>query len=160
MNQGLVASAQKQPEQNKEVASQEAYDMAAGQIIKWLASDEGYQAAVTSMQADPAQGMANLIGRLLTMTNQSAYMAGKQLSANVLFQAGMEAAQAVSAIAVKEGILPKENEQQVGEDAFFDGLALFAQESEAEALTERSRQQFSQLIDGVEKMMANKGAKA
>lgn len=158
---GAQAQAEQQPKQQaKQGGSQAHYDMAAGQILKWLASDEGYNATTQALRNDPSQGMSNILGRLLTMVNQSAYMAGKQLSANVLFQAGMEATQAIAAIAMKEGVISKDQEKQVGEDAFFDGLAKFAQESKAEALSEESRQQFGQLIEGVERMMASKGATA
>lgn len=158
---GLLNSAAKEqaPEQGqKKGGSQAQYDMAAGQMIKWLASDEGYNATVQSLRSDPTQGMASLLGRLLTMVNQAAYMAGKSLSPNVLFQAGMEATKAVATIGMKEGILDKSNEAQIAEDAFFDGLAMFAQESQSEALSDESRQQFVQLIDAVEKMASKKGA--
>lgn len=148
---------QQQTAQPGEQGGQQDYDMAAGQIIQWLASDEGYNASVQAMSQDPAQGIAMLIGRLLQMTNQSAYMAGKKLDANVLFQAGMEAARAIATIGLKEGILDKQTEARITEDAFFEGLALFAEESQSEALTNESKQQFLDLIDGLEKMMSNKG---
>ncbi len=157
--EGLVQGAQAQQapqEQPKQGGGQEDYDMAAGQMLKWLASDEGYNAAVQSISNDPQQGMAMIIGRLLQMINQSAYMAGKQLSANVLFQAGMEATKAIASIGLKEGLLDKQSEAAMAEDAFFDGLAMFAQESQEEALTQESKQQFVKLIDGVEKMMNGK----
>lgn len=157
--QGLMNKApEEQQPQAQGGSGQEDYDMAVGQMLKWVASDEGYGATVQALQSDPQEGMAMLIGRLLQMSNQSAYMAGKQLSPNVIFQAGMEMAKAIASVGLKEGLLDKANEAQMAESAFLDGLAKFAQESQAEALTDQSKQQFMQLIDGVEKMMNQRGA--
>lgn len=149
--QAAPEQAQQQGAKNN-ASGQEAYDMAAGQMLKWVSSDEGYAATVQALSGDPLQGMSSLIGRLLQMTNQSAYFAGKSLSPNVLFQAGMEITKALTSIGLKEGLLNEQNEAEIGEEAFFNGLAMFAQESQEEALTKESKQQFIKLIDAVEQM--------
>ena len=161
---GLLQQAppqQAQPEQVKaqqqgqSEGSQEQYDIAAGQLIQWVSSDEGYQAVTESLQAgEPQQAMAKLIGRLLVMMNQSAYLSGKKIPPRVMFQAGMEVARAISAVAQKLGVLDAQSEKEITEDAFFDGVALFGTESASEALTDEDRNRYTQLIDEVEQMAA------
>lgn len=154
--QGLLQQPQQapqQPQQDTGEGTQEQYDVAAGQLIQWVASDEGYQVAEQALQSgDVQKSIAMLIGRLLTMMNQSAYLSGKKIPPKVLFQAGMEVARALSAIGQKIGVLDKQNEAQITEDAFFDGIVLFANESAEEALTPDDRARYTQLIDQVEQM--------
>lgn len=157
--QGMMQPTQQQ-QPTQQANSQEAFDLAAGQMIKWLASDEGYQTAMTAMKSDPEKGMAMIIGRLLTMVVQGATFSGKTLSPKVVFQAGIEASRALSALAIKAGILTKENEKQIGEEAFFSGLAMFGQEVSNEAMTDDMRAEYVKLIDVVEQMAQGKGAQA
>ena len=156
---GLLQQASQQPQQQAQPeqseGTQEQYDIAAGQMIQWVSSDEGYSAVTQALQAgEPQQAMARLIGRLLVMMNQSAYLSGKKIPPRVLFQAGMEVAKAISAIAQKLGVLDKSTEKEITEDAFFDGVALFGTESASEALTDVDRSRYTQLIDEVEQMAA------
>lgn len=160
---GLLQQASQQPQQQaqpeQQDGTQEQYDIASGQMIQWVSSDEGYSAVTQALQAgEPQQAMARLIGRLLVMMNQSAYLSGKKIPPRVLFQAGMEVAKAISAIAQKLGVLDKSTEKEITEDAFFDGVALFGTESAKEALTDNDRSRYTQLIDEVEQMANQAGS--
>lgn len=161
--QGLLQNKQQQPapQQPQEASaepsqgSREQYDIAAGQLIQWIASDEGYQAVEQALKTgQPQQAIARIIGRLLTMMSQSAYLAGKKIPPKVLFVAGMDAARAMSVIAQKLGVIDVTNEKEIVENAFFEGVALFGEEASSEALTESDRASYAQLIDQVEQMAA------
>jgi len=135
-------------------SSQEAYDVATGQMLTFVYDKKGIETltSFTKATGDPAQGMARLLGRLLTMTVQSAMMAGKRIAPEVIMQGGIEVIRAISEVAQSEGLLDPGQEKQVAEAAFFDGIALFANEAQEEALTEGERQRYVELLDMVEQM--------
>jgi hypothetical protein len=142
-----------QPQTKTVEGTQEQYDVVAGQALTYLYSKPGMQALQTNLSTqDPAAGMANMLGRLMVMSAQSATLAGKKIPPKVLFQAGMEVARAMSELGQKQGVLTKENEKQMTEDAFYNGVTLFAQEAGEEALTPSDREQYAQLLDLLEQM--------
>lgn len=134
--------------------SQEAYDVAAGQMLNFVYDPSGTEALTSLVQSagDPAQGMARLFGRLLTMTAQSATMAGKRVSPAIVFQAGIEVIRAMSEVAQKQGLIDPANEKEIAETAFYDGIALFATEAKEEALTAQEREQYVVLLEKAEEM--------
>lgn len=139
----------------KQGDGQKLYDVAAGQMLNFVYDDQGVQALTELMQAipdDPQAAMAKLLGRLLTMTAQSAALAGKRVPPDVLFQAGIETVRAMSEVAQSKGLLDPKQEQAVTEGAFFDGVANFANEAKEEALTRQERQAYVQLLDQLEAM--------
>lgn len=141
--------------------AREMYQICAGQMLKWLYSDEGFEAATTMLQSgDPREGMARLIAQLLDMANDSAVMIGKKIPPEILFKSGMEVARALSEIAQKVGVLDEATEKDATEAAFYEAIALFAQSASQEALTEQDRQRFLELIDLLEQMEAQAGGGA
>lgn len=158
-------SAQEQPAEQPETApegqsqqavadSQEAYDLAAGQMLNFIYDEQGTQALTKMIQStgDPSQGMARLFGRLLMMTVQSAVMAGKRVPPQLVFQAGIEAVRALSEVAQSKGLIDPTSEKEITESAFYDGIALFATEAKDEALTEDERAQYVALLEAAEQM--------
>lgn len=148
--------AQTEPQASPDQASdtQEAYDVATGQMLGFVYDQAGIEALTNLVQStgDPQAGMARLFGRLLTMTTQSATMAGKRVAPKLIFQGGIEVIRAMSEVAQKQGLLPKEQEKAVAEAAFYDGIALFAQEAKDEALTPQEREQYVALLQQAEEM--------
>lgn len=142
------------PGQQKRLESQEAYDLAAGQMLNFVYDEQGINALTQMVQAvgDPAAGMARLLGRLLMNTVQSAAMSGKRVAPPLVFQAGIEVIRAMSEVAQSRGIIQPENEKAVAEQAFYDGIALFGQEAQEEALTEDERQEYIKLLEVAEQM--------
>lgn len=140
--------------QEKQLNNQEAYDLATGQMLSFVYDDEGAEILQSSMQSlgDPQQAMARLLGRLLVMTVQSAMMSGKRIAPDLIFQGAIEVIRAISEVAQAQGLLDKSEEKQVAEAAFYDGLALFANEAQEEALTEEERQRYVQLLDMAEQI--------
>ncbi|WP_020409799.1 hypothetical protein [Hahella ganghwensis] len=155
-------STQPQPQQNPQQAqtpqddtngTQEQFDIVAGQMLNYLYSDEGIEGLQSVIKAgDPSKGMAMFIGRLLTMSSQTAVLSGKMIPPNVLFQAGMQLAKGMSEVAQKMGVLTPENEAQATENAFYDGMVQFASEASEEALSQNQRQAYSQLLSKLEQM--------
>jgi hypothetical protein len=161
--QGLLGGAAPQEQVPQEQApqgkpsgkgSQGQYDMAAGQMIQWIVSPEGEKAVLHALGADLQQGMATILGRLLTMVNQGAIMSGKKLAPDVLFQAAAETAKALAAMAIKNQLAPQGDIGPLTKDAFYDGLAIFAQEAQGEALTPEDRQVYVAMMQKVEDMEA------
>ena len=151
--------AQEQPPQGEPetVASQETYDVATGQMLQFIYDKEKGLAALeryTQASGNVGEAMGRLLGRLLVMTVQSAVMSGKRIAPDLVFQGGIEAARALSEVAQKNGMLDKSQEKAVTEDAFFEGIALFATEAKEEALTDPERQRYIELLDKVEQMQA------
>lgn len=147
--------AEQQPANPQQSAkgTQEQYDVVSGQMLNYLYSDPGMDAFKTALSTqDPAAGMANMLGRLMVMSAQSATLAGKKIPPKVLFQSGMETARAMSELGQKAGVLTKETEAQIVEDAFYNGVSMFAQEATEEALTPSDREQYAQLLDMLEQM--------
>ena len=146
----------KPPQEQKEVASQEAYDVATGQMLTFVYDKDGIETLKSSVEAtgDPQQAMARLLGRLLTMTVQSAMMSGKRIAPDLIFQGGIEVIRAISEVAQAQGLIDPAQEKQLAEAAFFDGLALFANEAQEDALTEGERQRYVELLDMIEEMEA------
>lgn len=153
---GQPQSEQAQNPQNAQQTadSQEAYDVAAGQMLSWIYDKAGVDALTRLIQStgDPQAGMARLFGRLLMMTAQSAALAGKRIAPPLVFQAGIEAIRALSEVAQKQGLLDPANEKEVAETAFYDGVTLFATEAKEEALTPDEREQYAALLEKVEEM--------
>lgn len=150
---------QPQQQQGQSADKKEMYRICAGQMLNWLYSDEGFAAASEMLQSgDPQQAMATLIAQLLDMANDSAFMVGKKIPPDVIFRSGMEVSRALSEVAQKVGVLDAEAEKDVTEAAFYDAIAIFAQQASQEALTEQDRQRFLQLIDLLEQMEAKAGA--
>lgn len=150
---------QQPPQEQTTADTQEAYDVATGQMLSFVYDERGIQALTKIMKAtdDPAQGMARLFGRLLMSTVQSAVMAGKRVAPQLIFQAGIEVIRAMSEVAQSQGILTKDNEKQVAEQAFYDGIALFGNEAKDEALTPDERQQYVKLLEAAEQMEQKAG---
>jgi hypothetical protein len=140
-------------------SSQEAYNVATGQMLNFVYDQQGMDALAKMVQAsgDPHQGMARLFGRLLTMTVQSASMAGKKIAPEVIFQGGIEVIRAISEVAQNKGIIDPAQEKEIAEAAFFDGLALFAKEAAEESLSEAERQRYIELLDMAEQIEAEGG---
>ncbi len=140
--------------QQKRLESQEAYDLAAGQMLNFVYDERGIEALTRMIQTagDPVAGMARLLGRLLTGTTQSAAMSGKRVAPPLVFQAGIEVIRAMSEVAQSRGLIDPANEKAMAEDAFYDGIALFAQEAAEEALTDDERQEYVKLLEVVEQM--------
>lgn len=138
----------------KRLDTQEAYDLAAGQMLTFVYDERGMEALTQMVQAagDPAAGMARLFGRLLMNTVQSAAMSGKRVAPPLIFQAGIEVIRAMSEVAQSRGIVSPENEKEVAEQAFYDGIALFGQEAAEEALTDDERQEYVKLLEVAEQM--------
>lgn len=135
--------------------NQEMYDIAAGQILNFVYSEEGHQGISEALRnGNPQEQMARWVGRLLTTAAQSASLSGKRIPPKILFQAGMEVAGALSEIAQKLGALPQEQEKEITENAFYDGIAAFAQEASEEALTPQDRQAYVDLLNQLEQMEA------
>ena len=155
--QGPQGQQQGKPQQ--EVNTQEAYDVATGQMLQLVYSQKGTEAVTGYIEAagDPGQGMAKMIGRLLVITVQSAQMSGKRLPPELIMQSGIEASRALSEVAQKSGLLDPAQEKKVTESAFFDGLALFATEASAEALSDDERKRYIKLLDVVEKIESQGG---
>lgn len=146
-------SSQPPQEQGQQDGNREQFDIVSGQMIQWISSDEGYQSITKSLESgEPQQVMANILGRLMMMMNQGAYMSGKKIPPKILIQAGSEAARALSMVAQKMGVIDKSNEKDITENAFFDGIAMFATESAEEALTQEDRVRYTQLLDQIEQM--------
>jgi len=156
--QGAPQAQQQQSPQNQQSkqsseGTQEQYDIVAGQALTYLYSKPGLQAFQSSLSTqNPSAGMAEVLGRLMVMSAQSATLAGKKIPPKVLFQAGMEVARAMSELGQKQGALTKDNEKQIVEDAFYNGVTMFAQEAEEEALTQSDREKYAQLLDMLEQM--------
>jgi hypothetical protein len=140
-------------------SSQEAYNVATGQMLNFVYDQQGMDALAKMVQAsgDPQQGMARLFGRLLTMTVQSASMTGKKIAPEVIFQGGIEVIRAISEVAQNKGIIDPAQEKEIAEAAFFDGLALFAKEAAEESLSEAERQRYIELLDMAEQIEAEGG---
>jgi len=155
--QGPQGQQQGKPQQ--EANTQEAYDVATGQMLQFVYGPKGTEAVTGYIEAagDPEQGMAKLIGRLLVMTVQSAQMSGKRLPPELIMQSGIEVSRALSEVAQKNGLLDPAQETEVTESAFFDGLALFATEAGAEALSDDERKRYIKLLDVVEKIESQGG---
>lgn len=147
------------PEKSQGAANKgEMYKICAGQMLKWVYSDQGMQSITEMMQAGgPEQAMPQIVARLLDMANDSAVMVGKKIPPEILFQSGIEVAKALSEIGQKAGVLDKASEKEITEAAFFDGIAMFAQKASEESLSEQDRQRFSQLIDLLEQVEAKAG---
>lgn len=145
---------QSQQSQQQPVESQEAYDLTAGQMLNFVYGEQGIEALTNLIgnAPDPAAGMARLFGRLLTMTTQSAAMAGKHLPPEMVFQAGIEVIRALSEVAQAQGLIDKASEKEIAETAFYDGMALFATEAKEEALTEEDRQQYAAFLQRAEEL--------
>lgn len=153
--QGQGAPAQGQPNQGAAPDKGEMYKVTAGQMLKYVYSDEGMNAITEMMTTGgPEQAMPKLIAQILDMTNDSAVMVGKKIPPEIIFQSGMELARALSEIGQKAGVLDEATEKEITEAAFFDGIAQFAQAASQESLTEQDRQRFSQLIDLLEQAEA------
>jgi len=158
--QGQGGAAPQQPAQQgqkgqqKRLESQEAYDLAAGQMLNFVYDERGIQALTRMIQTagDPVAGMARLLGRLLMSTTQSAAMSGKRVAPPLVFQAGIEVIRAMSEVAQSRGLISPENEKAIAEDAFYDGIALFGQEAAEEALTEDERQEYVKLLEIAEQI--------
>lgn len=165
--QGLLSGAQAAPEPQQQApapeagaepqaqaseGTQEQYDITAGQMIKFIHSEAGLNAIKGMSQGGNVQAaMANIIGRLMTRVAQSAAMSGKMIPPKVLFQAGIELTRVIAKLAVKQGVI-QENDTDIAESAFFDGIAIFAEEAGDEALSPQERQQYVQLIDALEQL--------
>lgn len=134
--------------------SQEAYDVATGQMLNFVYDQTGIEALTNLVQSsgDPQMGMARLFGRLLIMTTQSAVMAGKRVAPELIFQGGIEVIRALSEVAQAQGLIDPAEEQAIAEAAFFDGIALFANEAKEEALTPQEREQYVALLEQAEAM--------
>jgi len=142
------------PREQTVVADQKAYDLATSQMLKFVYDQNGIDTLTQSIQStgDPQKAMARLLGRLLTMTVQSAMMAGKRIAPDLIFQGAIEVIRAISEVAQAQGLLDPKREKEVAEAAFFDGLALFATEARSEALTDQERQRYVELLDMVEQL--------
>jgi hypothetical protein len=156
---GQPPQGQQQGKPQQEANTQEAYDVATGQMLQFVYSPKGTEAVTGYIEAagDPEQGMAKMIGRLLVMTVQSAQMNGKRLPPDLIMQSGIEVSRALSEVAQKNGLLDPAQEKAVTESAFFDGIAFFATEARAEALSDDERQRYIQLLDMVEKIESQGG---
>ena len=129
--------------------TQEQFDLVAGQMLEFIYSEQGLNVVHERLQGgNPVQGIASLLGRLMTTMAQSAFMSGHPMPPKVLFQAGMEATKAIGELALQAG-LPPEQEAELMEDAFFTGIQLFGQEAGEEALTQQERQAYYQLLEQV-----------
>jgi len=128
--------------------------VATGQMLNFVYDKGGIETLTASIQAsgDPQQGMARLLGRLLVMTVQSAMMSGKRIAPDLVFQGAIEVIRAISEVAQSQGLLDPAQEKEMAEAAFFDGLALFAKEAQAEALTEAERERYVTLLDKIEQL--------
>lgn len=141
------------PGQGQVADSQEAYDVATGQMLTYVYDGEGVTALTELMQSGgPSQGMARLFGRLLTMTAQSAAISGKRLAPALVFQGGIEVIRAMSEVAQANGLLSPEDEAEITTEAFYDGIALFATEAKEEALTAQEREQYVQILQKAEEL--------
>jgi len=140
--------------EQKRLESQEAYDLAAGQMLNFVYDEQGIEALTRMIQSsgDPVTGMARLLGRLLIGTTQSAAVSGKRIAPPLVFQAGIEVIRAISEVAQSRGLIDPANEKEIAEDAFYDGIALFAQEAAEEALTDDERQEYVKLLEVAEQM--------
>lgn len=150
-------SAPQQPQaagQEQAADSQEAYDVATGQMLNFVYDQSGIEALTELVQStgDPQAGMARLFGRLLIMTTQSAVISGKRIAPQLVFQGGIEVIRALSEVAQAQGLLAPEQEKEVTEAAFYDGIALFATEAKEEALTNQEREQYAALLEQAEQM--------
>lgn len=146
--------AQNQQSEQTVVDSQEAYDLAAGQMLNFVYDEQGIQALTKMIGSAPSPdvGMARLFGRLLMMTTQSAAMAGKRLPPAMVLQAGIEAVRAMSEVAQSKGLIDKANEKEITETAFYEGIALFGAEAKSEALTDDEREQYAVLLEKAQEL--------
>ena len=140
--------------QEQTVDSQEAYDVATGQMLNFVYDQTGIEALTNLIEStgDPQAGMARLFGRLLIMTTQSAVISGKRIAPQLVFQGGIEVIRALSEVAQAQGLLKPEQEQEAAEAAFYDGITLFANEAKEEALTTQEREQYVALLEQAEQM--------
>lgn len=145
---------QEAPQEQQPADSQEAYDVATGQMLDYVYDQSGMGDLTKAIEAsgNPQQGMARLLGRLLTTTVQSAMMAGKRIAPDLIFQGAIEVVRALSEVAQTQGLLDAAQEKEVTEAAFYDGLTLFANEAKDESLSEEERQRYVKLLDMIEQL--------
>lgn len=154
--QGLLAQQQQSPQQPPQQQtqrkpkqakdSQETYDIFASLIQKFVFGD-AYDGIAKMLKSGQIQeSMAFVLGGIIDKTVNASIVSGKKLPPKVIVQAGMELAKWLSEIAQKEGLLSKEEEKQVTENAFYHGMARFAQTAKEDALSPEEAQQYVQLL--------------
>lgn len=150
--QGLLAQSQQTPPQQppkklkQAKESQETYDIFASLIQKFVFGD-AYEGIAKMLKSGQIQEkMAFVLGGIIDKTVNASVVSGKKLPPKVIVQAGMELARWLSEIAQKEGVLSKEEEKQVTENAFYHGMARFAQSAKEDALSPEEAQQYVQLL--------------
>lgn len=123
--------------------NQEKYDIAAGTMIKWV-----YDNAETVVQnvsaGEPAERAGQIISQLMNMNRMSAQQSGQVIEPSIMFQSGIETAQAVGEVLLKAGVISPDNAGPIMEDAFFNALELQGQSA---TISDQERQEYLALID-------------
>lgn len=113
---------------------------------------------VLSAGADaPEQAIGDLVGKMLASSAMQARDNGSMVPPDVMTATAMELINNVTDIAVKMGVVPEEQANDIGESSFIVSIATFGQMAAQSALGPQEKQQYASIIDEMEKIAEMKG---
>lgn len=155
-------AAMQQPEQapaDTKQKGQQMYKQLVEMVLSYVYSEQGTQMIKQGLQLEGAeftQNAGNVMAKLMMRLMISMATAGKKLPPQMLFQAGMEFASAITEMGEAMGVT--DAAPGTAKQVFFAGLTITGRELPEEVLTPEEKQTFVQLINQVKQMDDQKAA--
>ena len=162
--QGQPQQPQQDPNaQGGDGGSQEMFEAIAEGPLTYIYSEEGLasikQMMTASDEDDAEEVISEVAGKLMVGQALEARNQGKMIPPSVMFALCMELVNNITDIAVQIGVVDKANADVVGEEAFFDAVAVFGENADELAINDQERTQYATMIDEMSQLMEQQSGK-
>lgn len=118
---------------------------------------EDVKQVITANSQNPSQGIADIVGRMLSAMALQAREQNGMIPPKVMVAVAMELINNVSDVGINIGMIDEQNAGNIAEDAFILSLGVFGDTVEDLAISDQEAQGYMQIIDEMEQLMNAKG---
>ena len=157
--QAQQAPAQGQQAQQGDDQKRAMFEQLAGPKLEyiWGQGLEDVKQVLGAGGDAPEHAIGDLVGKMLASSAMQARDNGSMVPPDVMTATAMELINNVTDIAVKMGVVPEEQANDIGESSFIVSIATFGQMAAQSALGPQEKQQYASIIDEMEKIAEMKG---
>ncbi|AUR96760.1 hypothetical protein NVP1232O_26 [Vibrio phage 1.232.O._10N.261.51.E11] len=135
------------------------FEQLAGPSLEYIWGDglEDVKQVLQSGQDAPEQAIGDMVGKMMASSAMQARDNSSVVPPDVMTATGMELINNVTDIAVKMGVVPEGQANEIGESAFIVAIATFGQMAAQNALGPQEKQQYANIVTEMEKIAEMKG---